>query len=261
MSDYVEKMNERLQIFYEMIKDKKLIIGYTGGLNSTLLSKLASRVCSEIICVFIETRYTSPSDIIAIEKYKNSKESSHQIVCIEKFDLNENILMLNSDDRDFFCKKGIIDILSSYKEEKGFDLVLDGTAYNEENQFGFDNCKSIFHELKLTGEDLQLIAEKNSIKKKRPSEINLLSRFGYHIPITRELLAIIARSEKFIIDLTGIPFVRLKIITPKHCIIASRKKDISKIVEEKNRKQITETLVNYGFQSIGLELLGYENNN
>lgn len=262
-------ITEKVSSFYEILMNKKIIIGFTGGLGSTVLMKMAQKVCSEIVCIFVETKYTSPSDLKAVENVKYSEESKPPIKILEYPDLCKNILILNSKDRDFFCKKDITDILEKQRVEMGFDLVLDGINYDhfvlffdKKNQFG-DNYLMIFGELEVNSEELKIIAENNFISFKRNPEINLLSRFPfYNFPITSELLESVARSEKFIKELlkNDSAISRIRVIRKDQAIVEVERKNLPKILDVKSRRLILERLESFGFKSVSINLSGYLRN-
>lgn len=262
-------ITEKISSVYEILMNKKIIIGFTGGLGSTVLMKMAQKVCSEIICVFVETKYTSPSDLKAVEDVKYSEDSKPAIKILEYPDLCKNILILNSEDRDFFCKKDITEILEEQRIEMGFDLVLDGINYeyyvsffDKKNQFG-ENYLMIFGELEVKSKELRIIAEENLLNFKRNPEINLLSRFPfYNFPITSELLESVARSEKYVKDLlkNDKAITRIRVIRNDQAIVEVERKNLPKILDVKSRKLILERLESFGFKSVSINLSGYLRN-
>jgi len=262
-------INEKVSSFYKELMNKKIIISFTGGLGSTVLMKLAQKVCSEIVCIFVETKYTSPSDLKAVENAKYSEEPKPPIKILEYPDLCKNILILNSKDRDFFCKKDITEILEEQRIEMGFDLVLDGINYehfvsffDKKNQFG-NNYLMIFGELEISSEDLKTIAEDNSISFNRAPEINLLSRFPFdNFPITGELLESVARSEKYVKELlkNDKAITRIRVIRKDQAIVEVERKNLPKILDVKSRRSILERLESFGFKSVSISLSGYLRN-
>ena len=262
-------LQEKLSLFHEQLIGKKVVVGFTGGLGSTVLMRLALITSVEVICYFIETKYTSPNDLKAVEKEKYSEKPNSLIKILERPDLGRDILILNPDDRDFFCKKAIVDELEKRRQELDFDYVLDGISHD--NFFSFlhgknpfnENYRLIFGEVGITYEDLIEIATLYSIPNNRSPEINLLSRFpNFHMPITEELLEIVSRAEKFITDLIGKEIVvRIRVIKRDQAIIEVDIKYISKILDDKSRKQIFERFSNFGFKSICIDLAGYQKNN
>lgn len=264
---YIEIMNQKLNAFYDTFRDKRVIVAFTGGLGSSILVKLISRVCSQIICVFVDTDYVSPSDRLYIEKLHEPDNFEFEVEVIKELGISSDILILNSTDRDFFCKKGIVDLMEKYRIANDFDCVADGTNYEHykffwsgRNRFG-ENYKMIFGELKINSHDLDLIVEKNELKIERAHEINLLSRFVYNFPITKELLENVEKAEKFITENTNISLVRVRVLDPVHALIEVPKNEISSILDEKIRRKIYEELENLGFKSVGIDLAGYRINN
>jgi PP-loop superfamily ATP-utilizing enzyme len=231
--------------------------------------KLASQTSSEVMCIFVETKYTSPSDLKGVENEKYSEETNPPIKILERPDLSKNILILNPKDRDFFCKKSIADILEEQRISLDYDIILDGissenyrTFLDGKNPFG-ENYRMIFGDLDINSDDLLNIAGNLSLNFTRSHEINLLTRFPiYDIPITEELLNIVSRSESFITDMVGKDvLVRLRVIKSNQVIIELDKKYLGKILDEKSRRQIYDRLSNFGFESICIDLAGYQKSN
>jgi uncharacterized protein len=265
--EMAEELNGKLAQFYERIRGKKIIIGFTAGLKSYILVELARPVVAEMKCIFIETSYTSPQDLLYINEFMKSEENSDmETEIIQSLDLNQNILILNSDERDFFCKKGIADLLEEKRVSAKFDLILDGTDSKSYQEFW--NGKQQFGEnyfmiggLGITRDDIVYLSKKHGFKYKRHPEINLLSRFAYKIPVTEELLKTVIELEKFIQDLTNISLLRVRVLDKQHVIIEVRQKELSRLLDEKTRKKIFSKFNEKGFNSINIDLAGYRMNN
>lgn len=268
-ADYVNEMNDKLDKIFSKIRDKKVIIAFTGGLGSFVLLKLAQRVCSEIQCVFIDTNYISSNDRKSVEQYMQSDEIGSDIHIIVRPDLNKDILILNSADREFFCKKSIVELLDGFRKKINFDFVLDGTTlenymlfWKGRNPFNAsETYYMIYGDLKITRKDLILIAEKNGLLIKRYPETSLLSRFAYNIPLTSDLMNFIVQSENYITEISKFPIIRLRIIDMNHVIIETEKKYISTLMSEEIRAQIFSKISEFGFKSISIDLAGYRCNN
>ncbi|MHA1340403.1 MAG: hypothetical protein ACTSRZ_14825 [Promethearchaeota archaeon] len=265
-----EVINKKLDKLEEFLRDKKIIVGFTGGLNSMVLATLAKRFAKEIKCVFVDARYISHNDRKSIEQMMQDSEINKKIGVIHiivRQDLSKDILILNPNDRDFFCKKAIIDELEQFRKKIDFDLIIDGTSYdnfikywNGKNEFG-EYFSFIFGDLELKQDEINIIAEKNNIKRTRPSETNLLSRFSYNIPITPELLENIQESEIFIQDLTKINLVRIRVLDETHVIIEVKKNNLDIILKSEFRTKIHEKISSIGFESVSVDLSGYRKDN
>ncbi len=266
--DMVEELNQKLSVFYERIRNKKIIIAFSGGLKSTMLVELARPVVQKMKCVFVETSYTSPQDLIYVNKFQISTENDEiETIIVQNLELNQNILVLNSDERDFFCKKGIADLVEEIRNSQEYELILDGTDcdqfqsfWSSKQQFG-SSYNMIFGDLGISREDILYLAKKHGFKIKKQPEINLLSRFTHNLPITVELLNSVIEMEQYIRDLTNIRLVRVRILDSQRVIIEARQEEIAKILDEKTRKKIFNKVSEYGFTSINVDLAGYRRNN
>ena len=267
--DRIEILNEKLDAFYEVFRDKSVVIGYTGGLGSTVLMKLAQRVAKDLKCVFVETLYTSRNDKRAVENYmqKDDLKEAGAITILVRPEINKDIMILNPEDRDFFCKKGISDALLDYCEKINFDFVADGTylelfdkLWGGKDRLG-DKYVMIFGDFKLKYDDLKLIAEKNNINFSRPPEINMLSRFAYKIPITEALMESLKDAEDYIAEISGASVIRARVLDPDHIVIECKRSDLPKLLNEENREKIYVRLKAIGFKSIAIDLAGYRPHN
>lgn len=267
-ADMIEELNQKLSKFYEQIRNKNIVIAFTGGLKSTMLVELARPVAHNMKCVFVETSYTSPQDLRYVNDFQKSADNAEiEIQIIQNLELNQNILVLNSDERDFFCKKGIADIIEESRNSSNSDIILDGTDFDQfqifwgsKQQFG-SLYNMIFGDLGITRDDILYLTKKHGFKIKKYPEINLITRFTHNLPITAELLKSIIEMEQYVKDLTNIRFVRVRILDSQRVVIEARQKELSKILDEKSRKKIFSKFSEYGFTSINVDLAGYRRNN
>ncbi len=271
-TDYSEEMaeevNRKLSDFYELIRGKRVLLGFTGGLKSMMMLELARPVVTAMKCLFVETSYTSPNDLQYVNEFEGSGDNTDiETEVIQNLELNQNILILNSDERDFFCKKGITEILEKRRIGGKFDLILDGTDveqyqsfWNGKQQFG-DNYHMVFGEIGISRSDIVHLSKSHGFKFKRHPEINLLSRFAYNLPVTEELLNSVMEMEKFVKDMTNIRLLRVRVLDTQHVIIEVRQKEIAKLLDEKTRKKIFAKFSEKGFSSINVDLAGYRRNN
>jgi pyridinium-3,5-biscarboxylic acid mononucleotide sulfurtransferase len=266
--EMIEQIDQKLASFYEQIRGKNILIAFTGGLKSTMLAELSRPVVQKMKCIFVETAYTSPQDLFYVNEFQKSEDNADvETEIIQDFELNQNILVLNSEERDFFCKKGIADLILEKQSEENYDIVLDGTDSEQfqsfwasKQQFG-DLYNMIFGGLGISREDLLYLAKKHGFKLKKHPEINLITRFTHNLPITGELLQAVVEMEQFIKDLINIHLVRVRILDPDHIIIEVKMKAIGKLLDEKTRKKIFTKFSEYGFSSINVDLAGYRRNN
>jgi uncharacterized protein (TIGR00268 family) len=266
--DMIKQLDQKLASFYEQIRGKNIIIALSGGLKSIMLVELSRPVVQKMKCIFVETAYTSPQDLLYVREFQNSEDNADiDAEIIQNFELNQNILVLNSEERDFFCKKGIADIILEKQSSENYDFVLDGTDdeqfksfWASKQQFG-ESYNMIFGGLGITREDILYLAKKHGFKLKKHPEINLLTRFTHNLPITEELLKAVTEMEEFIKSLTNIHLVRVRILDIDHVLIEVRMKSIGKLLDEKTRKKIYAKFSEYGFTSINVDLAGYRRNN
>lgn len=118
------------------MKMDSVIISYSGGIDSLLLSYLTSKYLKnkKIICLFINTNMISQKNI------------NFAVNCAKKYNLQYKIIdndftsipdiKKNNKNRCYFCKKKILSLLINYAKNNGYNYILDGNnASDVENKY------------------------------------------------------------------------------------------------------------------------------
>ncbi|ENN96502.1 Thiamine biosynthesis protein-like protein [Methanocaldococcus villosus KIN24-T80] len=228
-------------------KGKKIIVAYSGGLDSLVLAILLNKV-ADILCVFIKTPYISNYSL------------NNAIYYAEKFNLKLNIIYVdkiikNDENRCYYCKKMFFEILNNEKEKLGYDMVADGTNYDDifEDRKGLKakeelNIISPFVEAKVRKKDIIEYAKKLNIDI--PKDSCLLMRFPINRDIKKEDLKRIEELEEFLRKfLFGV--IRVRDFKDFAVIEVD---DLNSII--KNREKIINKFKKY-YKKVYLDLEGY----
>jgi pyridinium-3,5-biscarboxylic acid mononucleotide sulfurtransferase len=199
-------MKEKLQQLENIIHwYGHVIIGYSGGVDSTLVSFVANRVLGKnalIILARMETIIQEDVELarhIAHEYNFNYREIAYNELEIEQY-------AANPVNRCYFCRKELFARLKNLAKEENIKFILDGANLDDIDDYrpGRMAAKesgvlSPLVEASMTKQDVREMAKYfNLPNAEKPATPCLSSRIPYGIHIDRKSLEQIAQAEKFI---------------------------------------------------------------
>lgn len=250
-----------------MLKGKKVIVAFSGGIDSTVVAVLAKKVAKDIICC------TFFNNIYLKYEFKEARKIASDLdLKWEKIDINDipqEFFAKNPKDRCYICKKIMMKHLTDFRNEIGFDLVIDGTNFDDLNEYrpgikALDelNVVSPLAEAKITKKEVRQIARHFNLKDAdRPSTTCLLTRIPYNEEITEKKLSMIEKAEKFIKNSLNIRVIRVR-----HHELSGNKSlarielertKIGMIFKNNKFEEIIEELRSLGYNFITIDLEGY----
>lgn len=242
-------------------KMEKAAIGFTGGVDSSFLLKIASEVLGKDNILAI----TIASNVFPQRELEKAKD------VMDQFNIPYKIIEINIDeiggmknnpiDRCYHCKKHIFSIIKKTAEKEGIKEVLDASNYDDLSDYrpGMkalkeQNVKTPLIDAQLTKNEIRTLSKKLGLKTwDKPSSACLASRFPYGIKITKERVHSIETAEKVLHDI-GIKQCRARF--HDHIVrIEVFPAEFKKIFD--NAEEIVKQLKNIGFKYITLDLEGY----
>lgn len=184
----------------------RLVLGYSGGVDSTLLGVAALQAVgpSRLLAV------TGRSASLPREQWQQARAVARRfgipLHSIETQELDDPRYRANPTDRCYFCKKELWARLGAVRHRHGFDVVLDGTNADDlhDHRPGFRAAgeaavRAPLAELGWTKADVREAARALGLPTwSTPASPCLASRVRYGLPVTRERLHQIARGESFL---------------------------------------------------------------
>jgi len=258
--DLQEKFNSLQEILKKL---GKVIVAYSGGVDSTFLLKAAvDTLGAENVLACISVGPAEPGSQFE-RAVKIAKSIGANLKTIEADELSDPNFTANKADRCFHCKSHLCKILLDIAEEQGFKHVIFGTNYDDLDDYRPGNramkvfgIRSPLAEAKLTKEDIRQLSRQMKLPTADlPSSPCLASRIAYGLEVTELRLKQIDEAEDF---LRSLGFVELRI--RHHDTIARievNPQDIIKVTTEPLRSQIVKKMKSLGFKFVTVDLQGF----
>ena len=257
-------MDKKFGKLKNILRDlRKVVIAYSGGLDSTFLLKTAVDTLGreDVLAV------TARSETYPVSEYREAVNIAKSIgarhVTIKTEELKIKNFKSNPVNRCYYCKRELFKRLGGIRDKYKMKAVLDGT--------NFDDLKDVRHgmkagrelgvrspllEARIGKEDIRRLSKRLKLPTwDKPSFACLASRFPFNSEITKEGLQAVGRAEAYLRE-AGLRQVRVR----AHGNIArleTYKEDFGKMLNKNKIDAIVKKLKALGFKYIALDMEGY----
>ncbi|KYO67977.1 ATP-dependent sacrificial sulfur transferase LarE [Thermovenabulum gondwanense] len=257
-------MDEKFKKLEEyLINLKKVLIAFSGGVDSTFLLKVCLDVLGKENVLAVTARSsTYPSrELEEAKELAKSLGANHEIIVSEELEVPG--FSENPPERCYYCKKELFGKLVKIARERGFNFVLDGSNADDAGDFrpGMKakdelGVKSPLKEAGLTKAEIRALSQKMGLPTwNKPSFACLASRFPYGERITGEKLDRVGRAEEI---LRGLGFSQYRV--RNHADLARIEvlpEEIERFFERSLREKVVAEFKKLGFVYVSLDLTGY----
>jgi len=239
-----------------------VMVAFSGGVDSTLLLKMAAEALGDRAVAITATSPTYPAN-----EFKDALRLAQEIgvrhIIIESNELNIPGFSDNTPRRCYHCKSELFKIAAKEARVLGISHVADGANLDDLKDFrpGSEaahelGVRSPLREAGLTKDEIRAISRSIGLSTwNKPALACLSSRFPYGTEITEERLSRIARAEELLRELGFVQFrVRYHGDTVR---IETTAGDMGRLLEQKTRERITAGMKKLGFVYITMDLEGY----
>ncbi|HTS00381.1 MAG TPA: ATP-dependent sacrificial sulfur transferase LarE [Bacteroidota bacterium] len=238
-------------------------IGYSGGVDSTLLLRVAVDELGAGAIAMIGRSETYPTrefeEAVAIAGAMGARS-----VVVRTEETDDLKFRENPADRCYYCKTELFGKLRALADAEGIRWIADGTITDDTGDFrpgmkakSEQDVRSPLLEAGLCKADVRAISAELGLPTwDKPSFACLSSRFPYGTAITRENLERVDRAETFLRD-RGFRAFRVRFHDATTARIEVAPSDIARMLSDDLRAAVVEHMKALGFTYVTLDLQGY----
>jgi uncharacterized protein len=241
---------------------EKALVAYSGGVDSTLVAKIASDVLGDrALAITAESPSLLPEDLEDARIQAAHIGIAHQVVATHELD-NPNYAA-NPANRCYFCKSELHDTLRPLAQQLGYPYVIDGVNADDLQDYrpGIQaaqerGARSPLAEVGLTKLDVRELSKHLGLPWwDKPAQPCLSSRFPYGEAITAAKLQRVGRAELYLRRL-GWPAVRVR-SQGDTARIEVLPDQVQAFVTTTDLAALIVAFKSYGFLYVTLDLEGY----
>ena len=240
---------------------KKVVVAYSGGVDSTFLLKVSVDVLGAenvVCCLGTSPSLAASQKRVALEMAEEIGVSVRQVAVSE---LDDPDYSANKADRCFHCKSHLFGLLGKIADDEGIENVICGSNFDDLDDYRPGNraAKALgvgapLMEAKLTKDEIRELSKQLGLRTaEMPATPCLASRVSYGVEITADKLKQIDRAEDY---LRSLGFVEFRVRHHDNVArIEVHEEDIPRVIE--NRGNILSNLKSIGFKYAALDLQGF----
>jgi len=263
LKDKYNKLKEILNNYLPAGRQVRgLLVAYSGGVDSSLLLKVACDVIGKNVLAVVarSETYTKEEGESAI-KFAKSIGVRYKVIGTNEF--NDENFLSNPPERCYYCKKELFLKLKDIAKKENIKYVADGSNVSDMADFrpGTNASKELgivspLREAGFTKEDIRALSKQLKLPTwDRPALACLASRVPYGTRISKEILHKIEKGEKYLRSL-GLKQVRVR----HHGNLARievDKEHLCDLVEDGIADKIDRKFKGLGYNYVTIDLKGY----
>ena len=180
----------------------RVLVAYSGGVDSAFLAWAAKRVLGEsMLAVIADSPSLARNHLADAIAFASEQQIPLEVLSTTELDRPEYIR--NDSMRCFHCKDELFTVMEEFRQTRGFDAIAYGVNVDDQGDFRPGQMAARSHHVAaplldagLTKQEIRELAQSAGLRVwDKPASACLSSRIEYGRPVTREALSVVEQGE------------------------------------------------------------------
>ncbi|MFO7796426.1 MAG: ATP-dependent sacrificial sulfur transferase LarE [Promethearchaeati archaeon] len=258
-----EELKKKLESLVEFFKEKKVIVAFSGGVDSSLLAYLSNKYAAKTLLLIASSSLFSEKELREATQFAENYEIPYLIM---EFDpLEDELFVANSPNRCYLCKTVLYSEILNIKEQNDFDVIVDGTNESELQDYrpGFKALKELgisvpYIDFNISKNEIRVLSKHFNLSvHSKPANACFATRVAYGVELNKDLLSKIRIAEEFLKNEYDFTQLRVRYHQGDLIRIELLKNEMFRICNDSDFQKIEEKLKDLGFEYITLDIKGF----
>ena len=241
----------------------KVMVAYSGGVDSTLLLKVGTDELKEN-CLGVLAVSASLSGTEYQEAIEVALQIKANLITVKTNELNNSAYLANDHNRCFYCKSELFGEMRTLAKERGFTYILDGNNLDDTGDYrpgreaaAEKGVRSPLIEAEFSKDDIRALSKFLHLSNwNKPAQPCLSSRVAYGVEVEPKILEKIDLAEQFIRN-QNFRIVRVRYMRDSVSVEVG-KEEVARLLHPDNSAKVITELKKIGFNHIVLDQDGYQ---